>query len=234
MLPDASLAPHNAALAGTLKLYERHLFICTGQQTWPAHIEQDGGFAQALVWSLAAAGANLALSVKVTACDLPSSQPDGFDLLLFPDGWRYLGVTAAHLPALAEDLRTGSASAPRLPHAPDAGRYVFVCTHGQRDARCGQCGPPLVERFTTELAARGLERSIIVARTSHVGGHAYAGNVLLYPGGDWYGYVTPDDTPRLIETAVLGGDILPDLWRGRLGLTPEQQMALHATLTNQS
>lgn len=234
MLPNASLPPHNTALAGTVKLYERHLFICTGQQTWPAHIEQDGGFAQALVWSLAAAGANLAPSVKVTACDLPSSQPVGFDLLLFPDGLRYLGVTVTQLPALAADLLAGSQPSPRLPHTPDAGKYVFVCTHGQRDARCGQCGPPLVERFTTELAARGLERSIMVARTSHVGGHAYAGNVLLYPGGDWYGYVTPDDVPRLIEITLLHGDILPNLWRGRLGLTPEQQIALHTTLTNPS
>ena len=229
MLPDAALPPDNAALAGTVKLYEQHLFICSGQQTWPAHLEKDGDFGQALVWAIAAAGADLALSVKVTACDLPSSQPDGYDLLLFPAGLRYLGVAAAQLPALAADLRAGS---PSLPHAPDRGRYIFVCTHGLRDARCGQCGPPLAARFTAELAARSLAQPVTVSQTSHVGGHAYAGNVLIYPGGDWYGYVTPDDVPRLLETAVLRRRILPDLWRGRLGLTPEQQIDLHNALTS--
>ncbi len=230
MLPDASLPPDYAALAGTVKLYQRHVFICTGTQTWPAHIEQDGGFVQALVWAVAAAGTNLALPVKVTACDLPSTQPDGFDLLVFPDGVRYLGVTAAHLPTLATHLLAGIQAAPPLPHAPDAGRYVFVCTHSQRDARCGQCGPPLAARFTAELAARDLAQPVTVSQTSHVGGHAYAGNVLIYPGGDWYGYVTPDDVPRLVETSIVGNHILPDLWRGRLGLTPEQQIDLRAAL----
>ena len=61
-------------------------------------------------------------------------------------------------------------------------------------------------------------------RTSHVGGHRFAGNVLIYPGGDWYGYVTPEDVPRLIERHLLGGTVVTELWRGRMGLLPEAQV----------
>lgn len=238
MIPsDTSIPSDNAVLAGTVKLYERHLFICTGQTEWPAHIEQDGGFAQALVQTIAAAGAvaagaNMAQQVKVTACDLPPSRPGSFDLLVFPDGLRYRGVTEANLPVLVADHLAGDQPSSHLIHTPDTGRYIFVCTHGQRDARCGQCGPPLAARLTAELAARGLAQFVTVSRTSHVGGHVYAGNVLIYPGGDWYGYVTPDNVPRLVETTIVNNHILPDLWRGRLGLTPEQQINLHVVLTN--
>jgi (2Fe-2S) ferredoxin len=56
-----------------------------------------------------------------------------------------------------------------------------------------------------------------------VGGHRFAGNVLIYPGGDWYGYVTPEDVPRIVDEHIIKGEILVDLWRGRLGMTPEEQ-----------
>ena len=38
----------------------------------------------------------------------------------------------------------------------------------------------------------GLEGKVALYKTSHVGGHKYAGNVIVYPPGDWLGYVTPE------------------------------------------
>jgi hypothetical protein len=103
-------------------------------------------------------------------------------------------------------------------------QHNFVCVHGNRDARCGACGPPLVERFTAELEALGLADKVTVRRNSHLGGHRFAGNVLIYPGGDWYGYVTPDDVPRIIDQHIVGDHIVTDLWRGRMGLSPGEQI----------
>jgi (2Fe-2S) ferredoxin len=62
---------------------------------------------------------------------------------------------------------------------------------------------------------------VTVRRTSHVGGHAFAGNVLIYPSGDWYGFVTPADVSRLVEDHLAGGKVVTDLWRGRMGLAPD-------------
>jgi (2Fe-2S) ferredoxin len=56
-----------------------------------------------------------------------------------------------------------------------------------------------------------------------VGGHEYAGNVLIYPGGNWYGYVTPADIPRIVDQHLVQGQIVWDLWRGRMGLSPQEQ-----------
>jgi hypothetical protein len=165
----------------------------------------------------------LALKVKVTACDEPTNGP-GYDLLVFPDGVRYRGVREADLNALIEDHLVGDRVSERIHHERLSGHHVFVCTHGNRDPRCGMCGPPLVDGLCEALEAHGLSDSVTVRGASHVGGHRFAGNVLIYPGGDWYGYVTPQDVPRIVERHIVGGEILVDLWRGRMGLTPQEQL----------
>jgi hypothetical protein len=73
-----------------------------------------------------------------------------------------------------------------------------------------------VAAFQAALAERNLSETVTVWQTSHVGGHKFAGNILIYPGGDWYGYVTPADVPRLIEQHLLAGEVITELWRGRM------------------
>ncbi|KAE8731503.1 Detected protein of unknown function [Hibiscus syriacus] len=96
-----------------------------------------------------------------------------------------------------------------LPGTPEKlqGSFVFVCSHGSRDHRCGVCGPPLVSRFKEEIVLHGLQ----------VTGH-------------WYGYVTPDDVPALLEWHIGKGEIIDELWRqlgdyfgGQMGLSEEEQ-----------
>lgn len=65
------------------------------------------------------------------------------------------------------------------------GSYIFVCAHGSRDVRCGVCGPVLIEKLNEEIDLRGLKSEISVLACSHVGGHKYAGNVIIFnPGPD--------------------------------------------------
>ena len=206
------------SLPGTVKFYERHLFVCTGHTEWPERIELGGGFLQALAEMMGLYAAEMPLKVKMTACDDPGLTDNGYDILVFPDMVRYVGVETADLETLVRDHLVGNKLSERLRHEPLAGQHVFVCVHGRRDERCGQCGPPLVRRLTAELWERGLADRVTVRRTSHVGGHAFAGNVLVYPGGDWYGYVTPEDIPRLVEDHLIDGVIVRDLWRGRMGM----------------
>ncbi len=219
-------SPSREPLPGTVKLYGRHLFVCTGAADWPAHIEEDGGFSQAL--NQAIQTQTLAVPVKLTACDAPSLGP-GVDLLVFPDGIRYLGLSEADFPALIDDHLLANRISRRLRWEPAPGLFIFVCTHAARDARCGECGPPLLQSLAEELSGRGLEAAVHLHRSSHVGGHKYAGNVLIYPPGDWYGYVTAADAPRLVQGALLGSHILADLWRGRMGLSPDEAIRLANT-----
>jgi len=60
---------------------------------------------------------------------------------------------------------------------------------------------------------------------SHIGGHKYAGNVIVYRNtgstsfGDWYGYVNVKDVSRLLESSIVKGEIVQDLYRGRTGVS---------------
>ena len=78
-----------------------------------------------------------------------------------------------------------------LPGSPEAmrGYYVFVCAHASRDKRCGACGPVLVTRFKEEIEGQGLDGQVSVSACSHVGGHKYAGNVIIF-SSDTKGEVT--------------------------------------------
>ena len=171
------------SLPGSVKLYHRHLIVCTGSTDWPERIESDGDFVQALWEAMTPRAPEMPLVVKLTACDDVGEGP-GYDILVFPDQVRYIGVQEGDFSALVEDHLLGNKVSGRIPYQPLTGQHIFVCVHGARDNRCGECGPPLVEEFISGLEARGYADQVVVRQSSHVGGHKYAGNVLIYPSGD--------------------------------------------------
>jgi (2Fe-2S) ferredoxin len=133
---------------------------------------------------------------------------------------------------------------------------VLICGHSSRDLRCGKYGPVLKSEFETALRRAGLQvekgpivipapgseqtslleskepikKTARVAETSHIGGHKWAGNVILYipPGsktkegashplaacGIWYGRVGPEHVEGIVEETVLGGRVIEELFRG--------------------
>lgn len=97
-----------------------------------------------------------------------------------------------------------------------AATFVLVCAHKLRDKRCGEVGPRVVEALRKEVDKRGLQQKVFVYPVSHTGGHKFAGNVLIYPGGHWYGRVTPCHAGPILDTHVLGGKVIKGLWRGRI------------------
>jgi hypothetical protein len=131
----------------------------------------------------------------------------------------------------ADAVTSASLEASVLPSsavAADESSYhlvALVCCHTQRDARCGDRGPPLLAAIRAWAAARtaaaeGLESiappvHVHAYPCSHVGGHEFAGNVLLYgwrrgpqPTGaaapvpvvnDWFGLVAPGAVPTLLD-----------------------------------
>jgi hypothetical protein len=93
----------------------------------------------------------------------------------------------------------------------------------QRDHRCGIIGNLLISSMRDYISAVGSELGgldIQVFGCSHVGGHKYAGNVVIYrpqwKQGVWYGRVQPKDIPLIIEKTVLEGKVLGRFWRGGL------------------
>ncbi|EGN94489.1 hypothetical protein SERLA73DRAFT_188415 [Serpula lacrymans var. lacrymans S7.3] len=116
--------------------------------------------------------------------------------------------------------------------------YIYVCTHGARDCRCGDTGGAVASALREQVSRIDGGRHIKVAEVGHVGGHKYAANVLIYPHGEWLGLVQPEDVPSIVDTVLavplrpLTADdapLFPSHWRGRMGLSKGEQVDLFAS-----
>ena len=204
-------------LADTVKPYHRHLLACTGGRDWTARLEEAGGLLGRMARDVREASDAERSGTKLTATN-EVSEDGGLDLLVFPDALRYRGVDeTAWESILRSHVREGRVS-DAVPSSPLPGRHVFVCVHGRRDERCGCWGPLVVEALRAVCAAEAVD--VPVRATSHVGGHKYAGNVIVYPEGVWYGYVRPDDAGRIVREHLARGRFVTDLLRGRMEAVP--------------
>lgn len=99
---------------------------------------------------------------------------------------------------------------------------VLICGHGQRDIRCGKLGPILEEEFLKVIEHEKLEESVDVGLITHVGGHAYAGNVIYFPKDSdvakvtWYGRVFPQNVQGIVKETIISKRIISELYRGDL------------------
>lgn len=116
-----------------------------------------------------------------------------------------------------------SVKRPDLFEEQDFGKdLVLVCGHTQRDIRCGALGPIIENEFTEVLEREGLAPSVDVGLISHIGGHAYAGNVIYFPADTtlcpvvWYGRVFPEKVQGIVRETVIGKKIIKELYRGDL------------------
>lgn len=145
--------------------------------------------------------------------------PNG-DVLVFPDNeWHQVPHVSQFM---SENLTPKGHAQPGIKNK---NRYIFICGHTQRDIRCGLIAPVLKQEFEHVLKHEGLlydkvsnPEGIKVGVVSHVGGHAYAGNVIYFDEdglGVWYGRVTVDHVDPIVKETILGTNIIKDLYRGR-------------------
>ncbi|KAM1276336.1 hypothetical protein ACFX13_029572 [Malus domestica] len=245
-------------LAGTVEFYQRHVFLCyKNPQVWPPRIEaaefdrlprllysavmarrgdmKKENLHNSKMGTVKGGGIWLNLTLidetRLTICEgHDGTETSNGDVLIFPDMIRYRRLTHFDVDTFVEEVLVKDGE--WLPGTPETlkGSYVFVCSHGSRDRRCGVCGPPLINRFREEVELHGLQGKVSVSPCSHIGGHKYAGNVIMFGSncnrkvsGHWYGYVAPEDVPVLLEQHVGKGEIVDWLWRGQMGLSEEQQ-----------
>lgn len=96
---------------------------------------------------------------------------------------------------------------------------ILVCVHASRDNRCGRAGPQIIEEFKNQFLERSIKNdSITVAGSSHIGGHKYAGVLVVYPSGDWYGLISKRNVSDLLDHIIAGTKYLKG-WRGNESLS---------------
>ncbi|KAJ5354273.1 Sucrase/ferredoxin-like family protein [Penicillium brevicompactum] len=129
------------------------------------------------------------------------------------------------------------------PHA----AVILLCSQRTRDARCGQSAPLLRREFERHLRPLGLYRDMDDTRPggvgiyfiSHVGGHKYSANVIVYrrrdfnwhkEGGEdegaaqgiWLARVRPEECENIIRYTVLQGKLLKPETQLRAGFDRER------------
>ncbi|GLI79332.1 hypothetical protein PoHVEF18_007662 [Penicillium ochrochloron] len=162
--------------------------------------------------------------------------------------------------SLSQSKQTSLTRTPELQstHFPDTidishSPTILICGHSGRDKRCGIMAPVLETEFQRVLRGVGFDsvgseieggvsggvdapNHANVGLISHVGGHKYAGNVIVYippkmmvrssgsgsgptlhplaGKGIWYGRVEPKHVQGIVDETVLGGRVVTDHFRG--------------------
>lgn len=83
----------------------------------------------------------------------------------------------------------------------------LICTNGRHDACCAEYGRPLAQALDDATGERAWE-------CSHIGGDRFAGNLVCFPHGLYFGHVGPEEGSRVADLYEQGLIDL-DRFRGR-------------------
>ncbi|THV05512.1 hypothetical protein K435DRAFT_961259 [Dendrothele bispora CBS 962.96] len=78
------------------------------------------------------------------------------------------------------------------------------------------------ENVLKQLQELATEKKALIVRNSHMGGHRYAGNCIIYTpqgSGVWYGRVSTHEVESIVTNTLEQGLILPSLLRGGVNIS---------------
>jgi len=189
-------------LAGTVKPYGRHLLISTGRIDWAHSIdEEEGSLAQGIFRGLyekkyggrKREGEQRIVLSNTSFPPRKIGSPES-EVLILPE-WKLVNHVSL---ASATDFcrRFVDSESTLMSETLPFHSIVLICSHAKRDKRCGVTSKYLVKAFESGLRKREIYRSwddtrteaeggvagggTVVGRLSHVGGHKFAGNVIVY------------------------------------------------------
>jgi hypothetical protein len=120
------------------------------------------------------------------------------------DGWLGSGVLDRIEDAVRLDPRDRSSFRPDPGGAP----LFVVCTHGRRDPCCAERGRPVASALARAFPGRTWE-------STHVGGDRFAGNLVAFPHGLYFGRLEPSEAPTIAHGYAEGRIARLDRYRGR-------------------
>jgi (2Fe-2S) ferredoxin len=99
---------------------------------------------------------------------------------------------------------------------PQFTHHIFICTN-QRDSGSsrGCCDPggdeELKSAFKKEIKKRGLKPLVRANAAGCLDQCELGPTVVIYPQAIWYGGVTIDDVPRIVEETIVNGRVIEEL-----------------------
>lgn len=136
------------------------------------------------------------LRIRVVLIRRPGrSEPAGRECYFAHTGLQSSWLQHTHLPGGATDLLDLDWEPLANGHRLDAVRTAedpiyLVCTNGARDPCCAERGRPLARALAAAFGERLWE-------SSHIGGDRFAGNLVCFPHGLYFGRVSPDEAVRI-------------------------------------
>ena len=99
---------------------------------------------------------------------------------------------------------------------PSLQRHVFVCINERApDNPKGCCkatgGVDVRDRLKAELSARGLNKIIRANNAGCLDQCENGVTIVVYPEQVWYGHVTADDIPEIVDKHLVGGQVVTRL-----------------------
>jgi (2Fe-2S) ferredoxin len=67
------------------------------------------------------------------------------------------------------------------------------------------------DALKVELGKRGLARQVRANNVGCLDGCEHGVVLVVYPEGIWYGKVTVDDVPEIVERTIIGGEVIQRL-----------------------
>ena len=201
-------------LVKTVKPYDKHIIICYNIESWPSAVEKAypvSAFVSAIDSTKKtykdSTSSQKPISVKITLCDQKESFHGCIDIIMYPDNCMFT-LRADQFDDFAANLYSNSLSKYDKISLPWK-KLILICKHNSRDNRCGTMGPKIIEKLQTELAHRNINESEIAVRgSSHIGGHEFAGTLILYPEMDWYGHIKEETIPKLLDNIISGSRLM--------------------------
>jgi (2Fe-2S) ferredoxin len=221
-------------MVGRVSYHDKHFFILTRQKAneWDKDLGKQGFsvvLKKALSKNLKGVRCKISHAEAVDG-ESVGDETNNFSVLVFPDMIRYTNVNADNVEQVVNDVANKNVLNTTFKKEKLEGAQIFICAHANKDMRCGICGPRLYQSFIEKLPQSSYaDKPVAIRRVSHIGGHKFAGNLIIYQYsnktrkvfGDWYGYVDENDVDRLIQEHLVKNNIVTDIWRGRCGLKQE-------------
>lgn len=215
-----------------IPIYKRHLLLLDSTSnennrhlTWPSKIEKDTSFPLDIMKTIKDTNMemtknNLTLPIMVNALELvkyKNSEPK-YEVLSLPE-WKIVSFDKNAVKDVVELLNSKISLKNNLDPAIeindfDGDNLLMVCGHNLRDRRCGL--------MTSEiLSQKSFIQQYNVGIVSHIGGHKFAGNIIMYTRSKvdnattsvWFRHVTPQVLPTILQE-LKNGRIVQEFYRG--------------------
>lgn len=167
---------------------------------------------------------NLSAYKDENSDDSDDSKDPATTLLLLPSFEFVDNVTISSVPEFMSrfvNKEPFSLSSSQLTSRPCGHDYVvLLCSHKRRDARCGTSAPLIKRELERHLRPAGLYRDtgddrpggVGIYFVSHVGGHKFSANVLVYRKHEeqliWLARIRPEHCEGLVKYTILQGKVV--------------------------